>query len=87
MARGEACDDGNMDSLDGCDNACQIETCGDGIVNDGGMEDCEPPGTASCSDTCRERAPTCGDGVLNGAEECDDGNLDDGDGCSTTCTR
>jgi cysteine-rich repeat protein len=27
----------------------------------------------------------CGDGVRNGAEQCDDGNQDDGDGCSSTC--
>ncbi len=27
----------------------------------------------------------CGDGVLNPAEECDDGNNDDGDGCDAAC--
>ncbi|MGI5860463.1 MAG: DUF4215 domain-containing protein [Myxococcales bacterium] len=27
----------------------------------------------------------CGDGVVEGAEECDDGDLDDGDGCSAAC--
>ena len=27
----------------------------------------------------------CGNGVLEGAEECDDGNAVDGDGCSSTC--
>jgi len=31
-------------------------------------------------------APRCGDGVLAGAEACDDGNADAGDGCSATCT-
>lgn len=31
--------------------------------------------------------PTCGDGLYTGgAEQCDDGNLIDGDGCSATCT-
>lgn len=29
----------------------------------------------------------CGDGVVAGAEACDDGNEDDGDGCSATCIR
>lgn len=29
---------------------------------------------------------TCGNGVLEGAEECDDGNLTDGDGCEADCT-
>ncbi len=28
----------------------------------------------------------CGDSVAAGLEECDDGNSDDGDGCSTSCT-
>lgn len=27
----------------------------------------------------------CGDGILAGEELCDDGNTDDGDGCSSTC--
>lgn len=27
----------------------------------------------------------CGDAFISGQEECDDGNLDDGDGCSSTC--
>jgi len=27
----------------------------------------------------------CGNGVLDGDEQCDDGNLEDGDGCSATC--
>jgi cysteine-rich repeat protein len=27
----------------------------------------------------------CGDGQQAGTEECDDGNVDDGDGCSSTC--
>src|SRR5207249_455274 len=27
----------------------------------------------------------CGDGVLDPGEECDDGNVQSGDGCSATC--
>lgn len=30
--------------------------------------------------------PSCGDTLLSGAEECDDGNVVAGDGCSPTCT-
>jgi cysteine-rich repeat protein len=30
--------------------------------------------------------PDCGDGFLDEDEECDDGNADDGDGCSSECT-
>lgn len=29
--------------------------------------------------------PACGDGIINGAEACDDGNLDDDDRCSNAC--
>jgi cysteine-rich repeat protein len=29
--------------------------------------------------------PECGDGVTSGTEQCDDGNITDGDGCSATC--
>lgn len=32
------------------------------------------------------RPPGCGDGLTSGAEQCDDGNLANGDGCSSTCT-
>ncbi|MBL8971585.1 MAG: DUF4215 domain-containing protein [Myxococcales bacterium] len=32
-----------------------------------------------------ERHFPCGNGVVTGAEQCDDGNLSDGDGCSSTC--
>ena len=28
----------------------------------------------------------CGDGVIDLGEECDDGDTDDGDGCSSSCT-
>src|SRR5690606_6281761 len=31
--------------------------------------------------------PVCGDGVIAGAETCDDGNAEDGDGCSATCSE
>jgi len=34
----------------------------------------------------RTRAVGCGDMLLAGVEQCDDGNLDNGDGCSDTCT-
>lgn len=33
-----------------------------------------------------QRPAECGDFVVNGVEVCDDGNLVDGDGCSSTCT-
>ncbi len=27
----------------------------------------------------------CGNGIVEGTEECDDGDTDDGDGCSAQC--
>ena len=30
---------------------------------------------------------SCGDGIVDEGEECDDGNLDDYDGCESTCVR
>ncbi|HSN84375.1 MAG TPA: DUF4215 domain-containing protein, partial [Polyangiales bacterium] len=81
----EQCEDGNLLDGDGCTSACVREMCGDGVVNDGGAEDCEPPGTATCNEDCTAAAPFCGDGALDEDEECDDGNLDEGDGCSALC--
>ena len=57
-----------------------------------------PPGTAIAfaDGTCgtpyilargAELSPVaCGDGTLDVSEECDDGNVDNGDGCSAQCT-
>ena len=40
-------------------------------------------GTASNPDMCRE---VCGDGKFFGVGiECDDGNLNNGDGCNSNC--
>lgn len=36
--------------------------------------------SAGCVDDC------CGDGIIDTGEDCDDGNLRSGDGCSPTCT-
>jgi cysteine-rich repeat protein len=43
-----------------------------------------PDGLSCVAGTCRPE--TCGDGFIVGAEVCDDGNGDDGDGCDATCT-
>lgn len=36
---------------------------------------------------CKDFEPkeSCGDGIVNGQEQCDDGNVMDGDGCSSAC--
>ena len=71
-----------------------ISICGNAIV-DGG-EDCDVPGETGvysqtiagrqCTPSCNF-GPYCGDGILQTIydEECDDGNNDDGDFCSSIC--
>jgi cysteine-rich repeat protein len=68
------CDDNNNDNNDGCNRLCMVElgwTC--------------QGGSSTGPDTCTE---TCGDGrnYHSFANECDDGNTVDGDGCSSSCT-
>ncbi len=65
-----------------------VPTCDDSILNgDETNVDCG----GSCGgywygDACNENPSTCGDGLITGAEECDDGNTNDGDGCGKSCT-
>ena len=60
--------------LDGapCDPADPGQQCEVGSI-------CEGPAGA---ETCE---PLCGDGVVENAEQCDDGNINNGDGCSSAC--
>ena len=46
------------------------------------LADSGTPTTFPCPGT----PPFCGNGILEAPEECDDGNIFDGDGCSSTCT-
>ncbi|MGN1072573.1 MAG: DUF4215 domain-containing protein [Bradymonadia bacterium] len=73
---GEECDDGNVIGGDGCSKDCRVESV---FVCKGEPSVCKP---------------VCGDGVWmytlkdskgNLIEQCDDGNLNDGDGCSSKC--
>jgi len=59
--------------------------CGNGVVDDPG-EQCDTAGeTPACDANCT--FVSCGDGTLNvsAGEQCDDGNLIDGDGCQGNC--
>jgi cysteine-rich repeat protein len=86
---GEACDDGNTTSGDGCSGTCMLEesVCGNGVVEPG--EQCDDFNTTSgdgCSDICMlETQPVCGNGAVEPGEQCDDSNTTSGDGCSATC--
>jgi cysteine-rich repeat protein len=55
--------------------------CGDGTIQQP-YENCDS-GTLSGSVGCC--ASTCGDGIVEGLEQCDDGNVVNGDGCSNSC--
>ena len=76
--------------------------CGDGINNQGGIEDCDDgnvlPGDG-CNGNCKvernwscpkegrcTKDIVCGDGNIGPGEVCDDGNTKDDDGCNSTCT-
>jgi cysteine-rich repeat protein len=78
------------------------EGCGDGINNQGGIEQCDDgnvlPGDG-CNGICKiepnwtcpsagkcTRKIICGDGLIGAGEVCDDGNTLDNDGCNSTCT-
>lgn len=44
-------------------------------------------GSVYLQDTLLCGPPTCGNGVVELHEDCDDGNLEDGDACPSDCTR
>ncbi|MGB1592455.1 MAG: DUF4215 domain-containing protein, partial [Promethearchaeia archaeon] len=71
---GEACDDHNLDDDDGCSSECKVEdgwVCGaDGLRPD--------MNTSVC-------IGLCGDGIKVSGEECDDNNIRDQDGCTSSC--
>ena len=66
----EACDDGNMNSGDGCSSGCAFET---------GFNCSTVNGRTVCS-------PICGDGLKVGTEACDDFNANACGSCSADCT-
>jgi cysteine-rich repeat protein len=69
--------------------------CGDGDLN--GFEECDPPNDTYCKQDCKYNV--CGDartltinytqtdGTYVTAEDCDDGNTNETDGCMNDCTR
>ena len=66
---GEACDDGNKDSGDGCSSDCTTVE----------------PGWVCVPDKACSKDTACGDGHLDDGEACDDGNRASEDGCDANC--
>jgi cysteine-rich repeat protein len=59
--------------------------CGEGDAKVGGCSPCPATCSKAISVTC-EYIGVCGDGFRRHSfEECDDGNTEDGDGCSSSC--
>lgn len=81
---GEVCDDSNTDNDDGCSESCQLESCGDGVVQTGEACDTNGNDTQLCDADCS--LPVCGDMHVNLAagENCDDGG--DTLTCDADCT-
>jgi len=87
-AAGEDCDDGNTLGGDGCSAACRFERCGNAVLDP--PEECDgAAGLQPCSAACHQER--CGNAILDDDdttgvhEQCDDGNLINGDGCSHEC--
>jgi cysteine-rich repeat protein len=66
-------------------NGLTPAVCGNGQVERGEQCDTGPTDTTTCDADCS--IPACGDAHLNAAtgEECEDGNITSGDGCSVIC--
>jgi fibro-slime domain-containing protein len=73
----ERCDDGNAVAGDGCSAVCTVESAGP-AEDDGWV--C-PTAGMPCVRT------NCGDGMMQGSEQCDDGNVEINDGCTSSCRK
>ncbi len=77
---GEECDDGNDIDGDGCDSNCKWTQCG----NDKKVPVFVPVAYNGAS--LNSAPPPFNPGDPPILEDCDDGNLDSGDGCDANCT-
>ncbi|MEA2007455.1 MAG: SdrD B-like domain-containing protein [Patescibacteria group bacterium] len=95
FGNGEVCIPAYGESCTYCSLNCETQNvggpyCGDGNVDEG--EECDGDQGVGPNQTCSNECtlvdvPHCGDGNVDSGEECDDGNTEDGDGCSSTCSK
>lgn len=76
---GNACTQNVLANSGTCTAACVFPP----ITNPANGDGCCPPGANANNDN--DCAPVCGNGVTEGTEQCDDGNVMNGDSCSSTC--
>lgn len=72
----EICDDGNTLDNDGCEADCQKVSKG---------YDCKTVDSPEGDWKISVCVTQCGNGILTTGEDCDDGNTEDYDGCSSMC--
>jgi cysteine-rich repeat protein len=80
------CDDGVACTTNTLGNAgtCQAVCVFPPITLPANNDTCCPSGANANNDN--DCAPVCGNGVVEPGEQCDDGNMDNADACSNTCT-
>jgi cysteine-rich repeat protein len=90
----EQCDDGNHRSGDGCSEFCDRETTeeDDGTEDDTDNDEGDDTGDTGdngdsddTGDSQSSQGMFCGNGIQEADEQCDDGNIRNNDGCSSTC--
>lgn len=82
---------------DGLGDACDPDIDNDGDANNsdcapsnpaiyhGAIEICSNGIDENCDGSIDEGCDVCGDGIITGAEQCDDGDVGDNDGCNSIC--
>lgn len=84
----EQCDDGNTLNGDGCSSICTTTVqCSDTVNNDNDTN-IDFPADMGCdnpNDPTEDPNPICGNNIIERGEQCDDGNVVSGDGCSALC--
>jgi len=80
------CGNGAIDAGETCDGLnLGGNTCATYGYNNGSLTCVNCQIVNNCYNTGGGYTPSCGNSILDGGEQCDDGNLSGGDGCSAGC--